>query len=332
MFFPVVKKTLIYNSSILARFGLVFQGLPKTIQTTSGLVPPSNQTMKTTTSKNLGTPRISKIARSISLAPSMAMSHWAKLCLGISLGGSLLAPLPSFAAAQAKATSTISINSLFNANLVPANFDSFGAHADTGFHAGNADDNHYSEIINSGNYLPDGDFSATTTTILNLEVWAEHPWGYAYASGFADAGYTINLLNAGLVRFNVSPSINVSAHTDHGGEYAWANFFYNVTWNGVTINPTMLPNTLLSADLHFFHANGSCVTFVCDYTYPLSNFTIDLPGVVGQNILRIDPVSDTNGVAVPGPLPLLGIAAALRSARRIRKLTNCRRIKDVSVN
>ena len=260
------------------------------------------------------------------------MSNWVKLCLGISLGGSLLAPLPSFAAAQAKATSRISINSLFNVDLVPTNFNSFGAHADTGFHAGNAYDIHDSAVGNSGNYLPNGSFSATTDTELVLEVWAEHPWGYAYASGFADAGYSIDLQNAGLVKFIVSPSINVSAHTDHGGEYAWANFFYNVTWNGVTINPTMLPNTLLSADLHFFHANGSCVTFVCDYTYPLSNFTIDLPGVVGQNILRIDPVSDTNGVAVPGPLPLLGIAAAFRSARRIRKLTNCRRIKDVSVN
>jgi|LakMenEpi03Aug12_release.lakeMendotaPanAssembly.Ray.scaffolds.fasta_scaffold135287_5 hypothetical protein len=95
----------------------------------------------------------------------------------------------------------------------------------------------------------------------------------------------------------------------------------------------MSANTLLSADVHFFSANGSCVTFGgCDYFYPIADFTIDLPGVVGQNILRIDPVSDTNGVVVPGPLPLLGIAAAFRSARRIRKLTHRRRIKDVSEN
>jgi len=137
----------------------------------------------------------------------MAMSNRVKLCLGILLGGSLLAPLPSFAAAQAKATSTIRINSLFNVDLVPANFNSFGAHADTGFHAGNAYDSHYSEVINSGNYLPNGSFSATTSTILDLEVWAEHPWGYAYAFGFADAGYSIDLQNAGLVRFIVSPSV-----------------------------------------------------------------------------------------------------------------------------
>jgi hypothetical protein len=208
--------------------------------------------MKTTTTKSLATTRLSKIARSISLDLSMAMSHWVKLCLGISLGGSLLTPLPSFARAQAKAASTISINSIFDVDLVPTNFDSFGAHADRGFHAGNADDNHYSEVVNSGSYSPSGDFSATTTTILNLEAWAEHPWGYAYASGFADAGYSINLLNAGPVRFIVSPSIQVSAHTDHGGEYAWANFFYNVTWNGATINPTVMPNTSLTANLHFF--------------------------------------------------------------------------------
>jgi hypothetical protein len=275
--------------------------------------------MKTTTTKSLETTRLSIIARSISLAPSMAMSHWVKLCLGFSLGGSLLAPLPSFAKAQAKGVSTISINSLFDAALVPTNFDSFGAHADSGFHAGNADDNHYSEVVNSGAYLPSGDFSATTTTVLNLEVWADHPWGYAYASGFADAGYSINLQNAGLVRFIVSPSIQVSAHTDRGGEYAWANFFYNVTWNGVTINPTMMPNTRLTADLHFFHANGRCLTFDCDYTYPIQQFTIDLPGVVGQNRLSIDPVSDLNGVVVPGPLPLLGVGAAFGFSRNLRK-------------
>lgn len=263
----------------------------------------------------------------------MVVSKWVKLCLGISIGGSLLAPLPSFARAQANATSLISINSIFSANLGPANFDPFGAHADTGFHAGNADDNHYSEIINYGNYLPNGDFSAITTTILNLEVWADHPSGYAYASGYADAGYSINLQNAGLVRFNVSPSIQVSASTEHGGEFAWANFFYNVTWNGVTINPTTETNTRLKADLHFFSANGRCVSFGgCNYAYPISSFTIDLPGVAGQNILRIDPVADTNGIAVPGPLPLLGIAAAYRSARRLRKLTYTRRFLDVSVN
>ena len=250
----------------------------------------------------------------------MAMSHWVKLCLGISLGSSLLTPLPSFARAQAKAISTISINSLFDIDLLPTNFNSFGAHADSGFHAGNADDNHYSEVVNSGAYLPSGDFSATTTTVLNLEVWADHPWGYAYASGFADAGYSINLQNAGLVRFIVSPYVQVNATTNHGGEYAWANFFYDVTWNGVTINPTISPNTRLSADLHFFSANGSCVTFGgCDYFYPIQQFTIDLPGVVGQNILRIDPVSDTNGVVVPGPLPLLGVGAAFGFSRNIRK-------------
>jgi hypothetical protein len=61
------------------------------------------------------------------------------------------------------------------------------------------------------------------------------------------------------------------------------------------------------------------LTFDCDYTYPIQEFTIDLPGVAGQNILLIDPRSDTNGVVVPGPLPLLGVGAAFGFSRNLRK-------------
>jgi hypothetical protein len=211
--------------------------------------------------------------------------------------------------------SSIRIISFFDQQLGANNYRVFqDSHYDSGFAIGNAIAHHDSTTSNGHEDLPGG-LTSDIQTKLFLHVAADHPFGYATASGWAETGYKINLANAGQVRLDITPDILVDVSTQDLGEYAWANFLYEVTWNGVKVDN-------LGADLHFFHANGTCRTILCSYrnNTPL---TVFVNGVAGENILFIDPISVNNGLATaPAPLPILGTAAVFGSIRKARKFSS----------
>lgn len=213
--------------------------------------------------------------------------------------------------ASANLSSTISITSTFDDQLGAHNYRSYrDSHFDTGYAEGNAMSTHNSQTTN--NYA---NGVSNIETLLDLHVAASGPYGYATARGWAETGYKIDLTNAGHVKLQITPTINVNANTQRSGEYAWANFFYEVTWNGVKIDN-------LGANLRFYHANGECRTIRCAYSNN-TPLTIFVDGNVGENILFIDPSNDGDGLATaPAPLPILGTAAVFGSIRKARKFSS----------
>lgn len=231
------------------------------------------------------------------------------------------------AKARADLNSTITITTFFDGTLGPTGYTPFSnrspAHYDNGFAIGNATSTHTSSVTNVHTHFPNGDLSSTIQTQLDLNVTADHPFGYAVAYGWAETGYRVNLASAGDVIVDIIPHIKVDAITGGLWEYAAANFHYNVTWNGQTIkwnNAGLMEQ--LAADLHFFSSHGVCRTISCSYTAPTPPRII-LAGVQGINTLYIDPDADNDGLATaPSPISFLGAAAAFGSIRKARKFSS----------
>ena len=140
------------------------------------------------------------------------------------------------------------------------------------------------------------------------------PGGYAWTSGSAQTGFTIELKNDALISLILNEIVDVSVSTSRPGESARANFKYQVLWNdkvveGILSNPSQ-SQTFASVD-------GACVTATCGVIID-KTYIQNLQGVKGVNTFLIDPVFDNDAVAVPAPLPLLGISGAFCYSRKLR--------------
>jgi hypothetical protein len=164
-----------------------------------------------------------------------------------------------------------------------------------------------------GFFDPNGNFQTLSETVLDFDLlWTGPNFGVGFGSGYAETGFTINLANPGNVVFVFNPAINIDVSSDPLSS-TFASFEYDVRWNGQLINN-------FADNIFLLSVGGVCQTIACAYVNN-QNFQIALPGIVGKNTFYIDPTFDS-GQAVPGPLPILGAAAAFRSARKLRKLSS----------
>lgn len=174
---------------------------------------------------------------------------------------------------------------------------------------------------------------ATLGTKLNAFGTAYYPpGGYAWSKGIAQTGFTVHLNKDAKILMVFREIVYVYVTTSKPGESAYANFKYKVTWNGEVVQGKK--NGILSSlsnSQSFAHVDGVCITGICSTgdDFNINSYDVDLQGLKGVNTFLIDPVFDTDAIAVPAPLPLLGVGAAFGYSRKLRRRIKCSRTPEV---
>ena len=215
--------------------------------------------------------------------------------------------------------SRITVNAFFDAALGPNGYVAFSDFNPPSFSQtfgfGQITVSSANSTTDLGFFDLNGNFQTLSETVLDFDLlWTGPNFGLGLGSGYAETGFTINLANPGNVVFDFNPAINIVVSSDPLSS-AFASFEYDVRWNGQLINN-------FADNIFLLSVGGACQTIACAYANN-QNFQIALPGIVGNNTFYIDPTFDSRGSTnAPGPLPILGAAAAFRSVRKLRKLSS----------